>query len=367
MTVGVKHIKFWTQCGGGFTSKRGIFGKAGKLDTMLSLAFGQEGISFSGATNGMVYEWHGNQLARVIEAHEGAVFSMFTLEKGFVTGGKDGNVGLWDGTFSRCLKKYTISKADLLPESPPLMHDRPTIRAVCLAQGKIVAGTANGEVVEVDKAGPIKVVVQGHGKGELWGLATHPTTYRFATVSDDKTLRVWDAEANACLNLKKLKKEGRSVAFSPDGRALAVGMKDGSFVVVDAESLKEIAKFHHRKEEVSDLKFSPNGKFLAVGSHDNMVDIYDVMNSKRVGVCKGASSYITHVDWEADGKLLLTNSGAKELLFFEAPRATRQPLPDDIVTKVRFWVGKRRAQHLFAKFACSLLLLLFLLIPCYPR
>jgi len=34
--------------------------------------------------------------------------------------------------------------------------------------------------------------VRGHGEGELWGLATHPTTHAFVTASDDKTIRVWD-------------------------------------------------------------------------------------------------------------------------------------------------------------------------------
>ena len=34
----------------------------------------------------------------------------------------------------------------------------------------------------------------------------------------------------------------------------------GSFIVVNADTLTDIAGFHHRKEEISDVKFSP-GKF----------------------------------------------------------------------------------------------------------
>lgn len=37
--------------------------------------------------------------------------------QGFVTGGKDGVVALWDDTFERCLKTYAIKRAALAPGS----------------------------------------------------------------------------------------------------------------------------------------------------------------------------------------------------------------------------------------------------------
>ena len=68
--------------GGGFTSKRGVFGKHGKPITMLCGVYGsKEEQSFTGGADGKVYEWNKTACIHALDAHTGPVFIIEPAEK----------------------------------------------------------------------------------------------------------------------------------------------------------------------------------------------------------------------------------------------------------------------------------------------
>jgi WD40 repeat protein len=163
----------------------------------------------------------------------------------------------------------------------------------------------------------------------------------FVTVSDDQTVRIWDAETHKQISWYDLKKDldqknqldadtkeaskasmGRSVDVSPDGKKIAIGMRDGSFRVYgisyDCKTFTKEFMKQESYEWIEDLKYSPDGKLLAVGSHDNKVYIYDTATMKRIAICKSSTSFITHIDWSQDSGMIRTNDGSYEILYYTA-------------------------------------------------
>lgn len=58
--------------------------------------------------------------------------------QGFVTGGKDGIVALWDDMFERCLKTYAIKRTALSSSSKGIIFHCVLIRTVCMKAYKMV-------------------------------------------------------------------------------------------------------------------------------------------------------------------------------------------------------------------------------------
>ena len=100
-----------------------------------------------------------------------------------------------------------------------------------------------------------------------------------------------------------------SIAFSPDGRTLAIGWGAGGISWLDTktEALSQHFDMQHRWGVLS-LAFSPDGALLASCGEDSTVRLWDLKTGKHARILIGHNDRVLNVAFSPDGKTLASSS-----------------------------------------------------------
>ncbi|XP_034485866.1 THO complex subunit 3 [Drosophila innubila] len=234
-------------------------------------------------------------------------------------------------------------------------------------------------------------VFRGHTASvdQLCWHKTNPD--QFSTASGDKTVRIWDIRVAKCVSVTNTKGENINIAWSPDGKTIAVGNKEDLITFIDTRTNKIRVEepFSFEVNEISwnntnDLffltngmgcmhvlnypslehqttlkahpanciciEFGPTGKYFATGSADAQVSLWDANELACLRMISRLEWPVRTISFSHDERLIA--SASEDLVIDIAFTETGERVTDIHVDASTFTVAWHPKQYLLA-YACD--------------
>ncbi len=167
----------------------------------------------------------------------------------------------------------------------------------------------------------------GGVKSAFVSIAASPVCDEVALGDQAGTVRIYCASDGKCLVTHALAKEVSvdSIAYTPDGKRLAVGLANGRVVLIDSKR-KHIQLPSIHRGGVNSLCFSPSGNAIVVGfgdaginstRSDNYVAYWDLKNGSRTNVAVPGEGIVQSCIFTPDSRQFLVGTSGGRIAVFD--------------------------------------------------
>ncbi len=214
------------------------------------------------------------KLMKTIPACRLGILSLLSWPEGVICGGGDGTITTFDSRFTdkqQCKLDGPVVAMSFSPD-----------------KAEIVAGTSTGFVYRVRLEGlQTLLVCENHFRAVKRVAFAPESSDKFATASDDGTLRIWDAGDYTVITTAVIKDAGSPTCLVYSLDMLVSGWEDGRIRAHDVDSGQPLWLIDNaHRGGVTALTLSHNQRFIITGGNEGEVRVWELRTRELVSHLK---------------------------------------------------------------------------------